>query len=36
MADRFDRSRFVLDMMDSNLLYKDRLVCDGGFTTDIF
>lgn len=36
MADGFDRSRFVLDMMDSNLLYKDRLVGDEVFTTDIF
>lgn len=35
MADRFDRSRFVLDMMDSSLLYKNRLVGDDVFTMDI-
>lgn len=29
MADGFDRSWFVLDMMDYNLLYKDRLVGGG-------
>lgn len=28
MADGFDRIRFVLDMMDSNFVYKDRLAAD--------
>lgn len=36
MADGFDRCRFVLDVMDSDLLYKDRLAGDDVFTTDIF
>lgn len=36
MADGFDRSRFVLGMMDSNLLYRERLVGDDVFTTDVF
>lgn len=36
MADGSDRSKFVLDMTDSNLLYKDRLVGDEVFTTDFF
>lgn len=36
MADGFDRSRFVLGVMDSNLLYRERLVGDDVFTTDVF
>lgn len=35
MADGFDRSRFVLDIMDFNLLYKYWIVNDGVLTTDI-
>lgn len=35
MADGFDRSRFVLDIMDFNLLYKYWIVNDGVPTTDI-
>lgn len=35
MADGLDRSRFVLDIVDFNLLYKYWLVSDGVFTTDI-
>lgn len=35
MADGFDRSRFVLGMMDSNLLYRERLAGDDVFTTDV-
>lgn len=36
MVDEFDRSGFVLDVMDSNLLYNDRLVSDEDFAMDIF
>lgn len=36
MVDEFDRSGFVLDMMDSNSLYNDRLVGGDDFTMDIF
>lgn len=35
MADGFNRSRFVLDIMDFSLLYKYWLVSDGVFMTDI-
>lgn len=34
MADRFDRTRFILDMIDSNLLYGNRQVGGDVFTTD--
>lgn len=36
MADGFDRSGFVLDRTDCNLLYKDRFVDNDVFTKDIF
>lgn len=35
VADGFDRSQFVLDTMDCNLLYEYRLVGDDVFTSDI-
>lgn len=35
MGDGFDRSGFVLDMMDCNVLYKDRLDGDDVFSADI-
>lgn len=35
MGDGFDRSGFVLDMMDCSVLYKDRLDGDDVFSTDI-
>lgn len=35
MADEFDRSGFVLDMMDPNPLHNDRLVGDDDFSMDI-
>lgn len=35
MGDGFDRSGFVLDMMDCNVLYKDRLDSDDVFSADI-
>lgn len=35
MADGFDTSQFVLDIMDFNLLYKYWKVGDGVFATDI-
>lgn len=35
MGDGFDRSGFVLDMMDCNVLYKDRLDGDDVVSTDM-
>ena len=35
MGDGFDRSGFVLDMMDCNVLYEDRLDGDDVVSTDM-